>query len=201
MRFFSLVHDLAGPGLDVDVTVVIGTSLKGRDSIAQHRFVTNAAHQLRTPLTVLNVQATFALRRIGTDDQASALIAIQVGVAQMSRLAEQLLTLSRAEPGSCRLRNDRVALGRFASRVLKDTAARAMAKSLDLGLDERARVVVIGDETMFVEMLANLVDNAMRYCRSESSVTLAVDREGGTAIQRVEDDGPRLRQLRAAETA
>ena len=270
MRFFALVHDLAGPGLDVDVTVVVGSSLKGRDSLvrrlwlsgfgqqlallvtagifmvfglkrglapllrlrdevrtraptsldllepstvqteirplvtainqqtarvraqlaAQHRFVTNAAHQLRTPLTVLSVQATYALRRTGTDDQAAALVAIQVGVAQMSRLAEQLLTLSRAEPGSRRLRDDRIRLGRLASRVLEDYAARALAKGIDLGLDERSPATVVGDETMLGEMLANLVDNALHYCPSGSRVTLVVDREGETAILRVQDNGP-----------
>ena len=270
MRFFALVHDLAGPGLDVDVTVVVGSSLDGRNALvrhlwlagfgqqlallvtagifmvfglkrglapllrlrdevrtraptnldllepstvqteirplvaainqqtarvraqlaAQHRFVTNAAHQLRTPLTVLNVQATYALRRIGTDDQAAALVAIQVGVAQMSRLAEQLLTLSRAEPGSRRLRDDRITLGQLASRVLEDYAAQALANGIDLGLDERAPAIVVGDETMLGEMLANLVDNAVRYSPTGSSVTLVVDREGETAILRVQDNGP-----------
>ena len=270
MRFVALVHDLAGPGLDVDVTVVVGSSLGGRNALvrhlwlsgfgqqmallvttglfmvfglkrglapllrlrdevrtraptnldllepstvqteirplvtainqqtarvraqlaAQHRFVTNAAHQLRTPLTVLNVQATYALRRIGTDDQAAALVAIQVGVAQMSRLAGQLLTLSRAEPGSRRQRDDKIALGRLASRVLEDFAARALSKGIDLGLDVRSPAVVVGDETMLGEMLANLVDNAVRYCPTGSSVTLLVDRDGKTAILRVQDNGP-----------
>ena len=270
MRFFALVHDLAGPGLDVDITVVVGSSLNGRDSLvrrlwlsgfgqqlallvtagifmgfglkrglapllrlrdevrtraptsldllepstvqteirplvtainqqtarvraqlaAQHRFVTNAAHQLRTPLTVLNVQATYALRRTGTDDQAAALVAIQVGVAQMSRLAEQLLTLSRAEPGSRRVRDDKIGLGRLASRILEDYAARALEKGIDLGLDERSAAIVVGDETMLGEMLANLVDNAVRYCPSGSRVTLVIDREGETATLQVQDNGP-----------
>ncbi len=157
---------------------------------AQHRFVANAAHQLRTPLAVINVQATYALRRIGTDDQAAALHAIQVGVGQMSRLAEQLLTLSRAEPGSRRVRADRVALGCLAVRVLEGFAAPALARGIDLGLDARdPRATAVGDETMMGEMLVNLVDNAMRYCPPGSSVTVTVDRDHDMTVLTVQDDG------------
>ena len=269
MRFFALVHDLAGPGLDVDVTVVVGSSLNGRNSLvrrlwlagfgqqmallvtagifmvfglkrglapllrlrdevrtraptnldllepatvqteirplvaainqqtarvraqlaAQHRFVTNAAHQLRTPLTVLNVQATYALRRIGTEEQAAALAAIQVGVAQMSRLAEQLLTLSRAEPGSRRPRDDRVALGVSRLKCWKTTRRKLWWKVSTSGSTSALTPSSSGDETMLGEMVVNLVDNAVRYCPDGSSVTLVVDREGETAILRVQDSG------------
>ena len=160
---------------------------------AQHRFVTNAAHQLRTPLAVLNLQATYALRRIGADDQAAALTAIQVGVGQMSRLAEQLLTLSRAEPGSRRARDDRVELGDLARRVLENVAGLALERGIDLGLDARdPAAATAGDETMMGEMLVNLVDNALRYCPAGSSVTVVVDRDGPDAVLAVQDDGPGL---------
>ncbi len=160
---------------------------------AQHRFVTNAAHQLRTPLAVINVQATYALRRIGADDQAVALGAIQESVGDMSRLAEQLLTLSRAEPGGRRPREERIVLGDLARRVLDGFASQALTRGIDLGLDERCpRVAVLGDGTMLGEMLVNLVDNALRYCPSGSSVTVTVDREGDRAVLAVQDDGPGL---------
>ena len=274
LRFHALDHALAGPGPQRAVTVVVGTSLVGRDAMvrrlwlaglgqglallatagvfmafglkrglgplirlrdevrarptaslepfapetvqseirplveaingriarvkaqlaAQHRFVTNAAHQLRTPLAVLNLQATYALRRIGADDQAAALTAIQVGVGQMSRLAEQLLTLSRAEPGSRRARDDRIRLGDLARRVLDDVAGLALGRGIDLGLDERdPAAVTAGDETMMGEMLVNLVDNALRYCPKGSSVTVVIDRDGrDTVVLAVLDDGPGL---------
>jgi two-component system sensor histidine kinase TctE len=159
---------------------------------AQHRFVTNAAHQIRTPLTLLNVQATYALRQIGTSDQEAALIAIQASTAQLSRLAGQLLTLSRAEPGSRRTRADRIDLGRLATRVLEDFTAPALSKRIDLGLEERSSATVIGDETMIGEMLVNLVDNAVRYCPEDSTVTVIVDRDGEAALLSVQDDGPGL---------
>ena len=273
MRFHALDHLLAGPGPHQGVTVVVGTSLGGRDAMvrrlwlsglgqglallaaagvfmvfglkrglaplirlrdevrarpteslepfapetvqseirplveaingriarvkaqlaAQHRFVTNAAHQLRTPLAVLNLQATYALRRIGAADQAAALRAIGVGVGEISRLAEQLLTLSRAEPGSRRARTDRVRLGALARRVLDGVAARALESGIDLGLDERdPAAATVGDETMMGEMLLNLVDNALRYCPAGSSVTVVVETQGRDAVLAVQDDGPGL---------
>ena len=273
LRFHALDHALAGPGPREAVTVVVGTSLAGRDAMvrrlwlaglgqslallatagvfmafglkrglgplirlrdevrarptaslepfspetvqseirplveaingriarvkaqlaAQHRFVTNAAHQLRTPLAVLNLQATYALRRIGADDQAAALTAIQGGVGQMSRLAEQLLTLSRAEPGSRRARDDRIRLADLARRVLENVAGLALGRGIDLGLDVRdPGAEAWGDETMMGEMLVNLVDNALRYCPAGASVTVVVDREGPDAVLAVQDDGPGL---------
>ena len=275
MRFYALDHALAGPGPSGLFTVVVGSSLDGRDTLvrrlwlgglgqglallatagvfmafglkrglapllrlseevrarpsasleplapeavqgevrplvdaingyigrvkaqmaAQHRFVTNAAHQLRTPLAVLNLQATYAMRHSGEADRVSALGALQVGVGQMSRLAEQLLTLSRAEPGGRRPRNDLVALGELARRVLDGFASPAMDKGIDLGLDERSiAVAAVGDETMMGEMLVNLVDNALLYCPPGSCVTVVVDREGGEAVLAVVDDGSGLPQ-------
>ena len=125
------------------------TARVGAQLAAQHRFVTNAAHQLRTPLAVLNLQATYATRRVGEADQAAALAAIQDNVGQISRLAEQLLTLSRAESGSRRARNDRVELGALTRRVLEGFTASALERGVDLGLDERSPdVEAAGDGTM-----------------------------------------------------
>jgi two-component system sensor histidine kinase TctE len=160
---------------------------------AQHRFVTNAAHQFRTPLAVLNLQATYASRRVGEADQAAALGAIQDNVAQISRLAEQLLTLSRAEPGSRRARSDRVDLGALARRVLESFTVPALERGIDLGLDERSPgAAAVGDGTMMGEMLANLVDNALRYCPRGSTVTVITGRDADQATLAVRDNGPGL---------
>ncbi|TIT39695.1 MAG: sensor histidine kinase, partial [Mesorhizobium sp.] len=69
---------------------------------AQRRFIANAAHQLRTPLALLSTQASYALRENAVDARKEALVALQASSARLARLAEQLLTLSRAEPGSRR---------------------------------------------------------------------------------------------------
>lgn len=157
---------------------------------AQHRFVTNAAHQLRTPLTLLTVQAAYARRQSSAAEREEALAAIEDGAQQVSRLAGQLLTLARAEPGSRRQRLDRIDLRDLAIRVLDGFAAEALERRIDLGLEQRTEAVIRGDGTMLGELLTNLVDNALRYCPPGSTVTVRVDRRESMACLSVIDDGP-----------
>ncbi len=157
---------------------------------AQHRFVINAAHQLRTPLTLLSVQATYALRRAGTAEGRDTLEAMRASTGQLSRLAGQLLTLSRAEPGSRRPRAEAIALDRLAARVLDGFVQAALEKRIDLGFDAPSPAWVTGDATLIGELLSNLVDNALRYCSAGNVVTVSVARHDGMARLAVRDNGP-----------
>jgi two-component system sensor histidine kinase TctE len=157
---------------------------------AQRRFVANAAHQLRTPLALLSTQAAYARREVGADARSEALAALQESTKRLARLAEQLLTLSRAEPGSRRPRADRIDLAEAARGVLANLAPAAVARDVDLGLEAEAAVTVVGDGTMLTEMIANLVDNALRYGRPGGSVTVAVAATSTEAVLTVADDGP-----------
>ncbi|MBZ9741276.1 MULTISPECIES: sensor histidine kinase [unclassified Mesorhizobium] len=157
---------------------------------AQRRFIANAAHQLRTPLALLSTQASYALRETATEARQEALVALQASSAKLARLAEQLLTLSRAEPGSRRPRTDRIDLTEAARHVLETQAPAAVARKIDLGLEEAGPVAVIGDGTMLREMIVNLVDNALRYSTSGGSVTVRLATIDGEAVLTVADDGP-----------
>ena len=157
---------------------------------AQRRFIANAAHQLRTPLALMSTQASYALRESAADQRQEALVALQASSGRLARLAEQLLTLSRAEPGSRRPRADRVDLTEAARHVLETQAPAAVARSIDLGLDETGPVAVAGDGTMLREMIVNLVDNALRYTPAGGAVTVRLARVDGEAVLTVADDGP-----------
>ena len=157
---------------------------------AQRRFIANAAHQLRTPLALLSTQASYALRENAADQRREALVALQASSGRLARLAEQLLTLSRAEPGSRRPRADRIDLTEAALHVLETQMPAAINRKIDLGLDEDGPVPVIGDGTMLREMIVNLVDNAVRYSRAGGSVTVTLSAIDGEAILTVIDDGP-----------
>ncbi len=158
---------------------------------AQRRFVSNAAHQLRTPLALISTQASVAARETDDRSRDEALAALRSSTRHVTRLASQLLTLSRAEPGSRRPRNDTIDLAETARQVLQILAEEALRRNIDLGLEaDETPVHVEGDGTMLREMVVNLVDNALRYTQAGGRVTVGIGREGDTALLWVEDNGP-----------
>jgi two-component system sensor histidine kinase TctE len=138
----------------------------------------------------LSTQASYALRETKADQRQEALMALQASSGKLARLAEQLLTLSRAEPGSRRPRADLIDLTEAARQVLEAQAPAAIRRDIDLGLDENGPVPVIGDGTMLREMIVNLVDNALRYSKSGGSVTVRLAAANGEAELTVSDAGP-----------
>ncbi len=156
------------------------------------RFISNASHQLRTPFTVLQTQVNFGLKSPDPHQKDEALRAIFQQVRHGTRLVNQLLSLSRAEAGVQHPRRPvGVDLPDLVQRVLEEQGALAQAKEIDLGLDLQAdRVELLASSPMLHEMLANLVDNALRYTPRGGRVTVSVRRAEERVVVRVEDDGP-----------
>jgi signal transduction histidine kinase len=156
----------------------------------QRAFVADAAHELRSPLTALKLQAQ-VLRR--ADDEATrdaALTALQAGVERAIRLVEQLLALARAEPGARAPALVPLAPAVIAREVLADAAMMASQRGSTLSLDADDSVQVIGDAAGLGTLLRNLVDNALRYTPAGGQVRVGVAREGDQARLRVDDSGP-----------
>jgi two-component system sensor histidine kinase TctE len=159
---------------------------------AQRVFIDNAAHQLRTPLTLLATQISVAQRSDEGPRRQAALKALKHTVNQAVRLVHQLLTLSSAESLARQTEPaDAVDLVSLAHQALENLAGQAQARNIDLGWDGSTdKVWVNGQAMMLREMLLNLLDNAIRYTPPGGMVTLSLRPSGDWLDLRVDDNGP-----------
>ena len=169
--------------------------------VTQKRFLADAAHQLKTPLAGLRMQADLA-QRYGASEEDLKKSLKQIGRAsvQATHTVNQLLSLARAEGSGTHLAQQSCDMVAMASEVLQDSLPRAMDKNLDLGyegvMQGTAGSCIEGNPTLLKEMLRNLVENAIHYTPSTAErqgvVTLRVlvDPYSKTLVIQVEDNGP-----------
>lgn len=154
----------------------------------QRRFIANAAHQLRTPLTTLQVQTERAMREPDAQQRGEALSHILKAVTRARHLAHQLLTLARSERSGQPMLMTSVDLAELARDELERWADAAIARDMDLGYDGPDHgVCVMGEPVLLRELIVNLVDNAIRYGRAGGIVTLGL--RSSPIVLTVDDDG------------
>ncbi|MBI3716652.1 MAG: sensor histidine kinase N-terminal domain-containing protein [Betaproteobacteria bacterium] len=160
---------------------------------AHSRFIADAAHQLRTPLSVLNTQITYALRTGDAGLKDEALHGLREAIQGTTRLVSQLLTFSEAEAGiGPHAEQCAVDLNQAAKSVVESVALLADQKQIDLGFESSlGNASVRANEHMLYKMLVNLVENAINYTPAGGIVTVAVCAGPlGTVVLAVEDNGP-----------
>ncbi|NJS36211.1 MAG: sensor histidine kinase [Brachymonas sp.] len=162
----------------------------GRLIDIRKRFLDNAAHQLRTPLTVLKTQLTLAERSSDAAQRETLIHAASHTTHSAVQLTEQLLALTRAEHGSEMQAFETVDLVALARQVTEEWLTRAHERGDDLGLESQvASSVVQAAPAMLHEALANLIDNALAHGRSSSRSALQITVRVGESWIEVEDDG------------
>ena len=172
------------------------------DSLAtQKRFLADAAHQLKTPLAGLRMQADLAQREgTSTDELKQSLKQIGRSSIRATHTVNQLLALARAEASGAQMTQQRCDLARLTMDVVRDSVPRAMDKRIDLGYDGAEPgapgVWLDGNPTLLKEMVRNLVDNAINYTPSSDdrpgvvTVRVLADTFGRVLLLQVEDTGP-----------
>ena len=156
----------------------------------QRRFVADAAHQMRTPLTGLKTQAQLAARESDPEALRFALEQISSSADRASHLVNQLLALARAE-ASEHVEQPLVPVD--LEQVLREAVSlwvpNAMRRKIDLGFEAEGAVNVLGNAFLLREMINNLLDNALRYSQDGGQVTARVLAQGDFALLEIEDGG------------
>ena len=156
---------------------------------SQQQFIANTAHQLRTPITGILAQLDLLAAEPRAQPVRDRLRGLQESVRQLSHAANQLLSLARADPAvNVAVRNRPVNLDALASEVAARFFDRAIASNIDLGV-ELEPAVVAADPALLDDLLANLVDNALKYTPPGGRVTLCAGRVGSKPFLAVEDNG------------
>lgn len=157
---------------------------------SQRRFVANAAHQMRTPVAGLLAQLELLLKEPRADAVRAEVSTIERGIRQLAHIANQLLSLARAEPATdSGERLQSVSLRALAEQAVERNVDRADGAGIDLGA-ELSDAAVQGDPWLLEDMLGNLVDNALKYTPRGGRVTVRVGVESGHPFLEVDDSGP-----------
>jgi len=158
---------------------------------AQRQFVADAAHELRTPLAALQLQAQLVERAANEPARSAALTELNLGLKRSARAVQQLLTLAREEPGTLPAAFENVRINALIDFVVAQHRGQAAAKGIDLYISRApGDYEVKADEASLRTLLANLLDNALRYTPAGGAVTVAVQpRDAGLSVS-IDDTGP-----------
>lgn len=190
---------LPDAGLPDEVAPLVGSlnamlERLGQAFDSQRAFVADAAHELRSPLTALKLQAQLLRRAPDDDSRQAALDTLVAGVDRATRLVEQLLTLARQEPGAAQAALQPVQLAPLVRQALADQAPLAQARGSTLSLQvapETEDAQVHGDAAALSVLLRNLVDNALRYTPEGGTVQVGLARDAADGwLLTVDDSGP-----------
>jgi len=161
-----------------------------RSFTTQQRFVADAAHELITPLTILQGEIEIILRRPRPEAEYHAVLESNLEeIRTLSRLTNNLLTLARADAGTPMTAAESVDLGALCQHVAGKLCPLAKEKGVDLHLEVHAAVHVQGDRVGLEQVVTNLVENGIKYGPRGESVELSVRSGDGSAQIIVSDTG------------
>lgn len=175
---------------------VLNTMLDRIDAAfeAQRRFVGDASHELRSPITALRGELELALRRERSPGEYRRVIASALEeTVRLTRLAEDLLTLARADVGVMEPHRREVDLADLATRTVERLRSRAAEKEVSLEAAADLPVSGLYDPDLVRRALWNLVENAIRFTTRGGHVEVAASARDGEAVLVVSDTGPGIR--------
>ena len=167
------------------------TNLRQSDQ-AKNAFIADVTHELRTPLTVIN--GTIETLEDGALDDIEGrgplLAAMQSETNRLIRLVNDLLVLTRADAGALNLKIESIDLGELARARCDNLSALAEPRRVAFNVEAQEQIKVRGDADRLVQVLDNLLGNAIRHTPDVSAVSVSIQREGNQVLCAVSDQGP-----------
>lgn len=183
-------------GVPLELSPVMGAFNELLDKVrsgakAQHDFLADVAHQLRTPLAGVKLQLEWLAARYPADPETLHSVRLMLlSNERMIRQTNQLLALARAEPSRFeKNRLEQIDLALLVEQVVQYFVDEAGKKRIDIGF-ELKRTMVPGDRFLLRDLIDNLIDNAVRYTPRAGTVTVRCFSEGDASVLQVEDSGP-----------
>jgi heavy metal sensor kinase len=156
----------------------------------QRRFVSEASHELRTPVAAIRSMIDVALFEPMEQDKYTAVLrTVNAEAERLGHLVSDLLALARADEGQARLEKEEVRLDVLIDAVAANAESLASEKNITLHVQADKPVTALGDEARLIQMTMNLLDNAITYTPEGGSVTLSTTEEDGKAQLSVQDTG------------
>lgn len=156
----------------------------------QQRFVADAAHELRSPLTALSLQAEGLEASDMSVETKMRVNKLREGLKRARSLLEQLLALARVQEQQKTLVTTMVSIQQVFRQVLEDLMPLAEAKNIDIGVLNSTDVSITANETDLFTLVKNLADNAIRYTPENGQIDLNVIIQNGRTVISVQDTGP-----------
>jgi len=165
---------LSGRPLEITPLICSLNDLLGRLDRAlkvEREFIADASHELRSPVTALQLQLELLESTSGESERSELIADIRQGVGRISRLIEQILTLARLDPDYSG-KTEMISLQDFIKEIYRDLQPHATIKSIRFSQNTAFPAAISGDPTSLRALLRNLVDNAIRYTPSGGAVTI-----------------------------
>ncbi|MBY0578361.1 MAG: hypothetical protein K2P57_04875 [Burkholderiales bacterium] len=154
----------------------------------QSRFIADAAHELRSPLTALSVQAQNLMHAGSLDAVHERAVPLQKGIARARHLTEQMLSLARTQAEANG--KTEVNVSAMARELIAEYLPMAEAGNIDLGLDEIEPLSIPAFPDALHLIIKNALENALKYTQNGGEVTLRLFSDNHDAIIEIVDDGP-----------
>jgi signal transduction histidine kinase len=197
-RYPALIAEFGGAALVALVLVAVGGWMLARKSIApvernvehMRRFMADAAHELRTPVTAARSRAEVTLQRMRSPQEyIASLRAIERETERLGGIVEDLLMLARADAGERPIQRERVFLDDLTLDAAESARTIADRKGVRLEVDDFEEAPVNGDPTLLRQLVLILLDNAIKFTEAGGIVRIGVRVIGAIAALNVSDSG------------